>query len=163
MPARRAHQSLDLHIRFATRADATRLAELSRTTIEVSMPTWRWTPGNIAHLIARKDTNVIVAEHAGDFVGFGAMAYGENSAHLILLAVTPHFQRRGVGERILGWLERVAREMDAQTIRVEALADNAAGRAFYEKQGFELRAAGAQMYEGRGGVRLEKRLTTAES
>ncbi len=100
----------------------------------------------------------MVAEHAGVFVGFGAMAYSELGAHLYLLAVVPHWQRVGVGSHLLEWLELVARNMEAPAIRVQALAGNLNARMFYERHGFQLQFSDADMYDGQGGVHLEKRL-----
>jgi [ribosomal protein S18]-alanine N-acetyltransferase len=158
---RAAH--LNTTIRFATRNDASTLAKLSRDTIEVGLSEWRWTPARVARLISREDMNVIVAEHAGAFVGFGAMAYAENGAHLYLLAVVPHWRHLGVGSDLLHWLELVARNMDASAIRLQALASNLNARLFYERRGFQQRFADADMYEGLGGVHLEKRLNVSVS
>jgi ribosomal protein S18 acetylase RimI-like enzyme len=158
---RAAH--LNTTIRFATRNDASTLAKLSRDTIEVGYSEWLWTPARVARLISREDMNVIVAERAGVFAGFGAMAYAENGAHLYLLAVAPHWRHMGVGGDLLHWLELVARNMEAPTIRLQALASNLSARLFYERRGFHQRFADADMYDGMGGVHLEKRLNVSVS
>jgi [ribosomal protein S18]-alanine N-acetyltransferase len=163
MGNRLSDSRLNTRIRFATRHDASTLAKLSRDTIEAGLAEWRWTPARVARLIGREDINVVVAEHSGAFVGFGAMAYSDQGAHLYLLAVLPHWQRLGVGSNVLNWLELVARNMDAPIIRVQALASNLNARMFYERHGFTLQFSDAEMYDGQGGVHMEKRLKTAIS
>jgi [ribosomal protein S18]-alanine N-acetyltransferase len=160
MGNRLSDSRLSTTIRFASRHDASTLAKLSRDTIEAGLAEWRWTPARVARLIGRDDINVVVAEHSGVFVGFGAMAYSDRGAHLYLLAVLPHWQRLGVGSNLLNWLELVARNMDTPVIRVQALADNLNARMFYEQHGFTLQFSDPEMYDGRAGVHMEKRLVT---
>jgi GNAT superfamily N-acetyltransferase len=112
-------------------------------------------------VVAGDDMNVIVAEHAGQFIGFGAMAYSDADAHLYLLAVLPRWQSMGADGDMLDWLELVARNLGAPAVRVQALARNLQARMFYEQHGYVLRFADAEMYDGLGGVHLEKRLGLA--
>lgn len=146
-------------IRLATREDAAAIAALSRVAIEHDLP-WRWTPPRVRRSMADSDTNVIVAslgERA--FAGFGIMKYGEDAAHLLLLATHVGARRHGVGSAMLLWLERVAVSAGMTRLQLEARERNAAALAFYRRHGWRVTASIAGMYLGvEDGVRLEKPL-----
>ena len=95
-------------IRFATRADALGIAEMSRDYIEHGLG-WSWTRERILRNLRHRDTNAIVAVRDADRAGFAIMKYGEEEAHLLLLAVKPAHRRSGVGSALVEWLERSAR------------------------------------------------------
>jgi ribosomal-protein-alanine N-acetyltransferase len=146
----------ELRIRLATSADATSVATLSRTAIEHDLP-WRWTPQRVRRSIADAATNVVVAWQGDIFAGFGIMKYGDDAAHLMLLAVRTGVRRRGVGSAILLWLERVALAAGLTRLRLEARERNTAALDFYRHHGWRVTATIAGMYLGvEDGVRLEK-------
>jgi GNAT superfamily N-acetyltransferase len=91
-------------IRLAQRADAPGIAALSRVAIEHGLP-WRWTPERVRRSISDSATNVIVAHLGEEPVGFAAMKYGEDTAHLLLMAVRRDARRQGVGRAMVRWLE----------------------------------------------------------
>jgi ribosomal protein S18 acetylase RimI-like enzyme len=150
-------------IRLAKPADARAIAELSRREIEHGLP-WRWTTPRVLRAIRGHDTNVVVAIEHELLVGFGIMFYGEDAAHLNLLAVSPGARRRGVGSALLLWLEQVGRAAGAEAIRLEARQDNLAALAFYARHGFRTTETMIGYYLGmEDGVRLEKVLAATRS
>ncbi len=145
-------------IRLATPADARAIAELSRREIEHGLP-WRWTTPRVLRAIRDRSTNVAVALEHELLVGFGIMAYGEDAAHLNLLAVNPLSRRRGVGTALLLWLERVAGAAGIAQIELEARQDNDAALAFYRHHGYSATETMIGYYLGmEDAVRLCKRL-----
>jgi [ribosomal protein S18]-alanine N-acetyltransferase len=148
-------------IRLAMPADARAIAELSRREIEHGLP-WRWTTPRVLRAIRGHDTNVVVAIEQELLVGFGIMFYGEDAAHLNLLAVTPVARRRGVGSTLLCWLERVAGAAGLMQIELEARQDNAPALAFYTRHGYRTAETMIGYYLGmEDGVRLRKELTAS--
>jgi ribosomal-protein-alanine N-acetyltransferase len=145
-------------VRLAMPQDAALIAEMSRDYVEHGLG-WSWTPARVLAAVNNKATNVAVA---GDLVGFGIMHYGDDSAHLALLAVRPARQRRGLGTLLLEWLEKPARVAGIDCIRLEARADNPSAIAFYRHQGFREAGRIVGYYRGtEDAVRLEKRLDVA--
>ena len=122
-------------VRFATRADALAIAEMSRDLIEVGLG-WSWTKERVMRCLRHPDTNAIVAVREADRAGFAIMKYGDEEAHLVLLAVTPEHGRRGVGSAMVDWLEASARIAGIARVTLEARASNAAARSFYEQLGY---------------------------
>jgi ribosomal-protein-alanine N-acetyltransferase len=122
-------------IRFATRADAGVIAEMSRELIERGLG-WSWTRERVLRSLRHPDTNAVVAVREAERAGFGIMKYGEDEAHLLLLAVRPAVARRGVGSALLLWLERSARAAGIGRISLEARFGNVAARNFYTRLGY---------------------------
>ena len=141
--------------------DAADIASLSRVAIEYGLP-WGWTPRRVREAISDASTNVAVLRLQGALLAFGIMAYEDDVAHLLLLAVHSTRRRTGLGSALLVWLERVAGVAGIVEIRVEARADNAPARAFYRRQGYQELATVTGMYHGvADGVRLLKRIPAA--
>ena len=147
-------------IRLALVRDAPMIAEMSRDYVEHGLG-WSWTAPRVVAAVSHQATNVAVME-APAIAGFGIMHYGDDSAHLALLAVRPNQQRRGLGTLLLDWLEKPARVAGIECIRLEARADNPNAIAFYRRQGFREAGRIAGYYRGTvDAVRLEKRLDVA--
>jgi ribosomal protein S18 acetylase RimI-like enzyme len=146
----------DTTVRLATRADAAKIAAMSRDYIEHGLP-WSWTAARVAAAIRDPDVNVVVAGASGAIAAFGIMSYRNDEAHLLLLAVHPSSQRRGVGSTVVRWLEEVARTAGAKRVLVECRRENVAARNFYGDHCYHERDIARGMYRGiEDGVRLTK-------
>ena len=136
--------------------EALQIAEMSRRYIEHGLP-WGWTETRVLRAIRDPDTNVVVVKEQGSVAGFGIMSYGDEDAHLLLLAVRHDCRRRGIGSALVGWLEQTARAAGASRIDVEARWQNDAARCFYSEHGYNERAIKKAMYGGaESGVVLGK-------
>jgi len=134
---------------LATAADVKTIAAMS----------WRYTPARVAKLLNEAEVNLIVARDATELIGFGAMRYADEEAHLHLLAVAPARRRSGVGAALLRWLEESALTAGIGIVSLEARVDNQAARAFYVARGYSEVAFLRGYYLGRAdGVRLSKDL-----
>lgn len=111
------------------------MAEMSRALIEAGLG-WRYTPRRVAALIGDPETIALVACDDVQLLGLAVMQFGDERAHLTLLCVQPVQQRRGVGQRLIGWLLTSARVAGIASVQVELRADNAAALAFYRRLGF---------------------------
>ena len=61
-----------------------------------------------------------------------------DEAHIATIAVHPDFRRQGIGEQILLYALRAARNEGAQRAFLEVRAGNIAAQAMYKKYGFEV-------------------------
>src|SRR5205814_582222 len=77
----------------------------------------------------------------GTLTGFAIMEFGDERAHLVLLAVRPSHRRLGIGKRMLEWLLESARVAGMASIHLELRAANDAARGYY--RGGEGRKEGA--------------------
>lgn len=147
-------------IELARPDDAPEIASLSRRAIEHGLE-WRWTAHRVLDCMADADTNVVVARRGTDLLGFALMRYGEDDAHLLLLATQPRCRRQGVGSALLAWLEVTARVAGIKTLKLEARSDNAGARQFYRRHGFEETGRRPGYYQGvEDAVRLAKQLAS---
>jgi ribosomal-protein-alanine N-acetyltransferase len=124
------------NLRLANFADAQSIALMSRELIEAGLSGWSWDPKRVARAIQARDTVVVVAAVRNHLTGFAIMNFGDEQAHLSLLAVTPSHQRCGIGRQIMAWLEESALVAGIATVNLELRATNFAARDFYRALGF---------------------------
>jgi ribosomal protein S18 acetylase RimI-like enzyme len=106
---------------------------------------------------------VVTARAAGTggplLAGFAIMHFGDDIAHLNLLAVDSRWQRRGLGRRLLGWLEQSAITAGTFSVCLEVRARNPVALLFYRELGFEEAGRVPRYYSGReDALRLTKDL-----
>jgi ribosomal-protein-alanine N-acetyltransferase len=153
-----------LEIAPARRADAQVIAEMSRRLVEVGLP-WTWTPARVARHLAHPDSLAITARavssgtRPGSIAGFALMHFGDDLAHLNLLAVESRWQRRGLGRRLMQWLEQSAITAGTFSLCLEVRARNPVALLFYRELGFEETGRLPRYYSGReDALRLGKDL-----
>jgi ribosomal-protein-alanine N-acetyltransferase len=125
----------DITLQFADRSDAAALASMSRDLIEAGLG-WRYRSQSVRDLINDPETVTLVARNGEALAGFGIMKFGDERAHLVLLAVRPAYQRRGIARRVLQWLVESAATAGMSSIHVELRARNTGAYAFYRAIGF---------------------------
>ena len=138
----------ELSLQLARPADASASAAMSRDLIEQGLP-WRWTAKRVAASIAAPNVNVLVARVDGRIVGFAIMRYGDDDAHLDLLAVAPQQRRHGVATQLLEWLEKCASVAGTFRIALEVRASNCGAQLFYERMGYRTLGQLPGYYQGR--------------
>ena len=137
-----------LVLRPARLQDARAMAQMSRDLIEAGL-TWRYTPARVAALIRDAETMALLACDGEHAVGFAVMQFFDEHAHLNLLCVQPARRRRGVGGRLMAWLEASARVAGIGSIALELRADNLAAFEFYRRLGFAPGPLLPEYYEDR--------------
>lgn len=138
--------------------DAAEIAEMSRDSIECGL-TWSWTPTRVRRSILNRDSSVVVARRDGRVAAFAIMYFGDDVAHLNLLAVAAGQRRQGIGRRMMQWLAATALEAGVLRIDVELRAANQVARSFYECLGFEALNVVQGYYQGvEPALRMTKRL-----
>lgn len=122
-------------LRAADPAESRQIATLSRLHIEYGL-NWRWTPARVRKQILDAETMVLVATIAGELRGFAIMRFGDTQAHLLLLAVEPKSQHRGIGRALLEWLDLSVSNAGLKNIRVEVRSSNTRAQRFYRSLGY---------------------------
>jgi ribosomal protein S18 acetylase RimI-like enzyme len=128
--------------------DAREVAEMSRDLIEQGL-TWSWTPARVQHFITGPESSVVVARRERRIAAFAIMHFGDDVAHLNLLAVAPDHRRQGLGRRLMGWLTETAIEAGVFRINLELRLRNEPARIFYERLGFDQIGVVQGYYQGR--------------
>lgn len=140
-------RKVDISVTLAAPTDATPIAAMSRELIEIGLP-WSWTPERVARNLRQPETLVLAARDGERLAGFAIMQFGQERAHLSLLAVRPDYQRQGVGRRMLEWLTTSALTAGIASIHLELRETNLNARRFYLKQGFAETARIPGYYRG---------------
>jgi ribosomal protein S18 acetylase RimI-like enzyme len=132
-------------IRPAEPRDAQAIATMSRDFIESGLG-WKYDAARVMRAMRDRDTLAVVAcegaksaaasSNRGMVAGFAIMEFGDERAHLVLLAVRPSHRRLGIGQRMLDWLLESARVAGMASIHLELRAGNDAARRFYRAMGF---------------------------
>ena len=138
----------NITLRAAHPSEARAIASMSRLHIEYGL-NWRWTPGKVKRHIRDKDTMVLIASKEGTIAGFAIMRFGDDQAHLFLLAVQPEYRRTGIGRSMMQWLEKSCRTAGIQAIRLEVRSSNRGAVQFYRKLGYRILAKVAGYYDQR--------------
>jgi len=115
--------------------DAALLAAMAREYVEDGLRPG-WSAARIGWHMRDADSLVLTARSDRSIAGFAIMRYADDSAHLNLLAVAPPHRRRGVGRRLIRWLEETAITAGTFRIGLELRARNETARAFYRTLGY---------------------------
>ena len=137
-----------VELELARPADASTLALMSRDLVETGLG-WSYQPGKIAELIGNPEAVAVVTRDGRRTVGFAIMRFGDERAHLVLLAVRPPHRRRGIARRMLSWLLDSAVVAGSASVHVELRADNGPAYAMYEAMGFAETLRIPHYYRGR--------------
>jgi ribosomal-protein-alanine N-acetyltransferase len=128
-------------VRLAEPRDAQAIALMSRDFIESGLG-WKYDAPRVLRAIRDPDALAVVAcEGAkggakGALTGFAIMEFGDERAHLVLLAVRPTQRRLGIGQRLLEWLLESARTAGMASVHLELRSSNDVARRFYRAMGF---------------------------
>lgn len=127
--------SSQVTLKLARRADAKRIAQMSRDLVEAGLP-WSWTPARVAGQIQQPESNVLTAWVDQHLTGFAIMQYLVEDAHLNLLAVEPAYRRLGIARQLIEWLEETCRTGGLFSVRLEVRATNNGAITFYRNLGY---------------------------
>ncbi len=116
-------------------ADCPLLAAMSQAQVESGLKP-AWGAARIRWHVRDADSVVLTARAGATVAGFAIMRYGEDVAHLNLLAVDPAHRRRGVARALVQWLEETALTAGTFIIGLELRESNEAARALYRALGY---------------------------
>ena len=135
-------------IRLAKTSDALLIAKMSRDLIESGLG-WSWTPSRVSREIKATNSNVILSLEGNQVIGFAVMKYLDDEATLNLFGVHPKHRRKGVGTRMLKWLEQTALISGNGIVYLETRLTNTEGRKFYTSMGYKVIQRIPGYYKGR--------------
>jgi len=135
-------------IQLAKPSDALLIAEMSRDLIESGLG-WSWTPSRVAKQIKGVHSNVILTLKENCAIGFAIMKYLNEEACLNLFGVHPNHRRKGVGTRMINWLEETALISGNGVVYLETRLTNKESRRFYKSLGYKVIQRIPRYYKGR--------------
>ena len=138
----------NITLRFGRLADAANIAIMSRELIESGLG-WSWTSERVVRSIRNPDTVTLIGADGTRIIAFAIMHFGDEHAHLNLLAVRPTHQRTGIGTRLVDWLMESSQIAGIATVSLELRTSNDDARRFYLALGFIEAAYIPGYYRGR--------------
>ncbi|HEV2287031.1 MAG TPA: N-acetyltransferase [Steroidobacteraceae bacterium] len=146
----------DYRLEPASLRDTARLAAMSCALIESGLRP-AWGAERIGWHVRHAESVVLTARGERGIAGFALMRFGDDSAHLNLLAVEPAHRRRGIARRLLTWLEESALTAGTYLIGLELRAGNEAAREFYRALGYRESGRVPGYYQGlEAAIRMER-------
>ncbi len=122
----------------------------------------------LAHLILKANSSTLVETENGTLHGFIIITYRKRSqiGNVETIDVDPHFQRQGVGRRLLVAAENDMKEHGKKISQLEVSEGNHAAIKLYQKAGYTIkhRIAGYYRFEHNGShdaIRMIKPLDAA--
>jgi len=103
--------------------------------IERAVQSFPWTRGNFADALAA-GYDAWVLRSAGQVRGFYVSMAAPDLAHLLVIAVAPGAQRRGLGGRLLSHCEERVRRSGSEALLLEVRPSNATAVEFYRRRGY---------------------------
>ena len=94
-----------------------------------------WTRSQCAGILPMSGVSLTIAEYEGEPAGFSLVRAVADEAELLLLAVTSHAQRRGVGQALLDYFIDSGRSRGARKLHLEVRDGNPAV-GLYRAAGF---------------------------
>jgi ribosomal protein S18 acetylase RimI-like enzyme len=132
-------------LELARSTDAPAIAQMSRDLVEAGLG-WKYQTPTVLRAIANADTLTVVARGARGLAGFAMAHFDDERAHLVLLAVQPSRQRRGIGRQLMQWLLTSATTAGIAAVELELRDGNLAALKFYNALGFSETARVAGYY-----------------
>ena len=113
-----------------------------------------WTRSQLAGILPMGGVSLMLARGGGQTIGFSLVRSVADEAELLLLAVAPDFQRRGVGRRLLDEFLKRARNDGIARVHLEVRDGNAAV-GMYRSTGFSPVGRRRNYYRGDDGERFD--------
>ncbi|MDD1476854.1 ribosomal protein S18-alanine N-acetyltransferase [Arthrobacter sp. H16F315] len=118
----------------------------------------------VAELAQAGTRHYLVAERAGQIVGYAGLMCIEPIADVQTIAVAPEYEGRGIGSALLTALIRESRLRRAEDVLLEVRADNPRAQQLYRRYGFEQIHLRARYYrDGVDALIMRLRLASPES
>ena len=108
-----------------------------------------WSEALYKNEIGAPEKNYLVAYSDGKVVGFGGFAQVFDEGHIMNVAVTSEYRRRGIASVILDELIRIGREKGVRAFTLEVRKSNVGAISLYEKKGFTLAGIRKKYYGGK--------------
>ena len=143
----------DFRVRAARHED---IETLGRWAEESGAPSW-----NARALVSQTTlayAHLMVAETAGEPVGFTVYWRVADTIQLHYIVVGPRRRKRGAGRALMEHILRVAVERNARRIELEVSSDNEAALALYRDYGFAEVGRRAHYYSDGSDALLMERL-----
>jgi ribosomal-protein-alanine N-acetyltransferase len=122
-----------LEFRFMTLADIAAIVAIEEEAFSSPWTTEAFTNELMNNMFAK----YMVMELSGEIIGYGGMWIIMDEAHVTNIAVRDDYRGQGLGDLLLGELQRTAVFFGAAKMTLEVRVSNEIAQRLYRKHGFE--------------------------
>ncbi len=124
-------QDLKVQIRWLIRRDMPEVLDIERSSFEFA-----WTEEDFLCCLRQRNCIGMVAEAAGEIVGFMIYELHKDKLRILNFAVGTHVRRQGVGAQMVRRLIDKLSQQRRKEIVLDVRESNLAAQLFYRNQGF---------------------------
>ena len=106
-----------------------------------------WREETVKSDMKREGALYLVAEEAGEILGYACYWYVLDEAQLVNIGVLPTARRRGIADTLVTEGLAIAKEKGMTSMYLEVRVSNLPAQALYRKYGFAVKALRKQVYE----------------
>ncbi len=128
-----------------------RVRPMAEEDISAALALWQGLPGIglraadsppalVRFLRRNPGTSFAAVAESGELVGVSLAGHDGRRGYLHHVAVSPRFQKQGLGRRLVGACVAALRTEGIEKVNLWVKADNASGQAFWARVGGQLRA-----------------------
>ena len=114
-----------------------------------------WSAAEFAKLMAMPGAQTYIACEGDEPLAFLLARRAAGEAEILTLGTRPFARRRGIAAELMSHLAHELRTTRETQLFIEVAADNEAGRALYESEGFTVTGRRRAYYQKPGGVRQD--------
>jgi ribosomal protein S18 acetylase RimI-like enzyme len=126
----------DITLRPATMVDLSTICALDAAVFDEP---WRYPPAIMRRAIEQTPF-ISVAERSGDVVGYQCAVLGEESGHIVRLAVAEHVRSHGIARALLVDVMQQLHRAGSRSFTLNTQQTNLDSQAFYARLGFRVLA-----------------------
>lgn len=126
---------------------------------------YRWRVGKREELkeaeriLSSRLSNVYILENKNKEIAYFVITFKKKVCYINFFSVIKHYQKKGVGSRLMKRIINIARKKNCKKIEVNVWAKNFPAIALYNKFGFYVRGIKRKYYpNGDDRLRMKKRL-----
>ena len=131
-----------VHIRWMIRRDMGEVLQIERGNFE-----FPWIDEDFIRCLRQRNCIGMVAEHGDQVVGFMIYELHRTRIHVLNFAVSPDYQRQGVGSQMIAKLAAKLSSQRRSRILLEIRETNLAAQLFFRENGFRAISVLHQYYE----------------
>jgi len=137
---------MDINVRDAAIDDLEGILNIERGSFE-----FPWSERMFINQLQLKNiAAVLVAEADSTVVGYAIVWFENHDSHILNIAVSPDFRKRGVGNRIVDEVVKRSREKNCRRLYLEVRRRNRRARDFYLGRGFTVKKMVEGYYQENG-------------
>jgi len=98
---------------------------------------FRFTRSAMRQFAESRKVRVVIAENAGELVGFAILNVERHMGYVVTLDVAEEFRRRGLARQLMETMEHEAVDAACAVVGLHVFVGNEAAIRFYERVGYE--------------------------